>query len=103
VKTQCVCGKAYHPKQAWIHAGCVVNTASNAVVNAAESVVNNDQRGTPLDQPFVGVDAQTTSVRRDMPERRQTKWQQENRERYNKRLREYMRLKRAGFIGIAYG
>lgn len=34
---------------------------------------------------------------------RQTKWQRDNRERYNKRMREYMKKRRRGFIGIAYG
>lgn len=38
---------------------------------------------------------------------RQVEWQQANRDRYNEKMREHMkerrRLKKAGFIGIAYG
>jgi carbonic anhydrase/acetyltransferase-like protein (isoleucine patch superfamily) len=85
------------------HKGKCSEVGPYTVVNEALAVVNNDQRGTPLDQPLIRVATEPQRSRRDVSERRQTKWQRDNRERYNKRMREYMRLKRAGFIGIAYG
>lgn len=73
------------------------------VVNTDSVVVNKANGETPLDQPVIPVAPKGVGV--DSRERpaRQTKWQRDNRERYNKRMREYMRRKRAGFIGIPYG
>jgi hypothetical protein len=58
-----------------------INTVANAVANGATGVANKPK---------------PESVR-------VSKWREANRERYNERERKRMRLKRAGFIGIAYG
>jgi hypothetical protein len=78
----------------------VVNTDLDVVNRTALTSGSNE--GEPVvSSPESGVCSQ--GGRRDSSERRQTKWQRDNRERYNKRMREYMRRKRSGFIGIAHG
>jgi hypothetical protein len=57
------------------------NAVANTVANSAMAVANKPK---------------PESVR-------VSKWREANRERYNERERKRMRLKRAGFIGIAYG
>jgi hypothetical protein len=75
----CVCGEAHWPKLAWKHAGCVANKAKPVANSAGNGVANKSESA------------------------RVQKWREKNRGRYNERERERMRLKRAGFIGIAYG
>lgn len=89
----CVCGKAHWPKQAYLHLTCVVNTNSD-VVNKLEPAGRCDE-GVSL--PKGGMKALVEEIKR------QTKWQQDNRDRYNKKMREYMKRKRSGFIGVPYG
>ena len=69
------CGKEYWPRQAWIHLKC-------AVVNDQHEV-NDD----------LLAEVPAVNTRKEI---RQVRWQRENRERYNRKLRDYMRKKRAG-------
>lgn len=91
-KILCVCGKSYHPKQAWIHAKCVANSRSEQVKPKA------DAAGCGLLR-VNGADAAS----RPTESQRVKAWREKNRDRYNERERERMRLKRSGFIGIPYG
>jgi hypothetical protein len=52
------------------------------------------QRLTVANTPQVVANAESVRVK---------DWRGKNRDRYNERERKRMRLKRAGFIGIAYG
>ena len=97
-KKFCVCGKSYWPKQAWIHKAC----ASNALSGSA----SNNACDTAEDVPMV-VREQGAAVRASGPAGSggvvagaKQRW---SRDAYNAYQREYMRRKRAGFIGIAYG
>jgi hypothetical protein len=79
-QVQCVCGEAHYPKLAWKHAGCVANKTITVANSVTPSVANKSLDGMRVEL-----------------------WREANRERYNKRQRELMRKRRAGFIGIAYG
>jgi hypothetical protein len=68
---QCVCGEAYWPKLAWKHSGCVANTVSVAN-KVAPSVANKSMDGMRVQL-----------------------WREANRERYNARMRDLMRKRRA--------
>lgn len=68
MKIQCVCGKAYWPKQAWLHKACVANRASNTVANRSSEV------------------------------KRVQAWREANRERYNANQREVMRRRREAHV-----
>jgi hypothetical protein len=68
-QVRCVCGEAHWPKLAWKHAGCVANTVANS---ASPSVANKS------------VDGMRVQL-----------WREANRERYNARMRDLMRRKRA--------
>jgi hypothetical protein len=91
-----------------MHAECVVNTVANRFL----PVANKNQPKAPKSRSCSGLDrkeAETPAMDRNGAANRLTEsarvenWRGPNRKRYNDRQRELMRLKRAGFIGIAYG
>lgn len=95
--------KCKNPRGCVLESGHKGKCVVNGVVNATKSVVN-----VSLGAYTPGCGAPVaTKADLEMPTNltvsRQVSWQQANRDRYNEKMREYMRRKRRGFIGIAYG
>lgn len=95
------CGENYEPKDAGDHRVCKrVATPPVATPMVATPLTEAEQailkralrKAAKVVHPGIGVESA-----------RVQKWRESNRERYNKRMREYRKKKRAGFIGIAYG
>lgn len=81
----------------------------NSVVNKESRVVNNESkqvhaRDVPDADDPVGERLEQAGVA-EAGVGRQTQWQRKNKDRYNERLREYMKRKRAGKkpLGVPYG
>ena len=78
MKVLCSCGREYWPMQAWIHARC---TKAVNDIPAVQEGVTDEERVVNKTESSAGVS-------------RQVKWQQENRDRYNAKMREAMRKRR---------